>query len=122
MPLAQTDPYQLHNLFHESDRQPSTLLSIPFDKVIARLDALLFVLKSCKGTVCTEPWRALHPHGNVGDLHQALLEPYDDFYETEQAKVSYSRCEMGYIIESEGPQFDRDGLVYRHGLRWDEWT
>jgi hypothetical protein len=117
-----TDPYQLHNLLHPSEKPPSTILGLPFDKVLARLDALLFVLKSCKGSVCVRPWKALHPAGDVRDLHDALSYQFDDFYETQQAKVSYSRCETGYILDSEGPQFETDGLVYRHGLEWSHWT
>jgi hypothetical protein len=116
------DPYQLDNLLHSSAKTPDNLLGLPFDKVIARLDALLFVLKSCKGRVCVRPWKALHPEGDVGNLHDALSHRFDDFYETQQAKVSYSHCETGYILDSEGPQFETDGLVYRHGLKWDHWT
>jgi len=29
---------------------------------------------------------------------------------------------MGYLPESEGPQFESDGVVYRHGVRWSEWV
>ncbi|KAJ4291443.1 hypothetical protein N0V88_006037 [Collariella sp. IMI 366227] len=117
-----TDPYQLNNLLHSSAKRPKTLLGVPFDKVIARLDALLFVLKSCKGQTCVRPWHALHPNGNVQNLHDALSSRFDVFYEKQQKKVSYNRCEMGYILGSEGPQFETDGLVYRQGARWSEWV
>ena len=99
-----------------------TLLGVPFDKLISRLDSLLFVLKSCKGQTCSRPWQALHPSGNVQNLHDALSSRFDTFYDKEQKRVSYSRCELGYLIDAEGPQFDVDGLVYRHGVRWDEWV
>jgi hypothetical protein len=119
-----TDPYQLVNLLHpdEAAKAPPTILGVPFTKVVSRLDSLLFVLKSCKGQTCVRPWQALHPAGNVLDLHDALSSRFDYFYETQQKKVSFTQCELGYILESEGPQFETDGLVYRHGLRWDEWV
>ncbi|KAL2268223.1 hypothetical protein VTJ83DRAFT_3069 [Remersonia thermophila] len=117
-----TDPYQLNNLLHASARPPTHLLGVPFDKVIARLDALLFVLKSCKGGTCTKPWAALHPAGNVQTLRDALSPRFDAFYEHEQEKVKYNRCEMGYIVDAEGPQFETHGAVYRQGARWSEWV
>ncbi|KAK3321998.1 alkaline-phosphatase-like protein [Apodospora peruviana] len=117
-----TDPYQLRNLLHPTEKAPETLLGIPFTKVTARLDSLLFVLKSCKGQTCTRPWQALHPTGDVQNLRDALTSQFDDFYVAEQKRVSYDRCELGYVIDAEGPQFGTDGLVYRHGARWDEWV
>ncbi len=90
--------------------------------VVARLDSLLFVLKSCKGSTCVQPWRALHPEGNVDTLRDALSPRFDHFYLNQQRKVEYTRCEQGYIVGSEGPQFERDGLVYRDGIRWSEWV
>lgn len=63
----------------------------------------MMVLKSCKASSCTDPWKVLHPQGDVTDLPSALSTGLDSFYE-EQPKVSFSKCELGYIIESEGPQ------------------
>ena len=80
------------------------------------------MLKSCKAETCTQPWKALHPQGNVLSLRDALSPRFDDFYVNQQKKVSYSSCEAGYIVDAEGPQFERDGLVYRQGLRWSEWV
>lgn len=117
-----TDPGQLHNLIHEDEVAPETLLGYPLAKVVARLDSLLFVLKSCKGQTCTKPWRALHPAGNVGNLHDALSPRFDNFYETQQKRIKYSRCEAGYIVDAEGPQFEREGFVYRHGAQWHQWV
>jgi hypothetical protein len=91
-------------------------------KVAARLDSLLFVLKSCKGEQCVKPWQALHPAGDVSALEHALASRFDIFYEEEQVRIKYNRCEAGYIIDAEGAQFEGDGLVYRDGLRWSEWT
>lgn len=69
------------------------------------------VLKSCKGNTCIKPWDVLHPDGSVQSLSDAMDEQYDRFYE-EQPKVSYSKCEQGYIIGSEGAQ----GV-----LNWEAW-
>ncbi|KAI0125633.1 alkaline-phosphatase-like protein [Xylariales sp. AK1849] len=118
-----TDPGQLKNLLlDEGEIREKTVGGYPIDKVAARLDALLFVLKSCKGDSCIHPWLSLHPAGNVESLDDALSSRFDRFYLQQQVKIDFDRCELGYIIDSEGPQFDRDGLVYRHGLSWSEWT
>jgi N-acetylglucosamine-6-sulfatase len=80
-----------------------TLLNYPLSKVVPRLDALLLVLKSCKGSTCTNPWRWLHPQGNVNSLPDALSSRYDDFYNS-QPKVMFTACKLGYLIQYEGPQ------------------
>jgi hypothetical protein len=118
---GQNDPGQLKNLL-AGGSTPKTLLGLPVHKVVARLDSLLFVLKSCKGNTCIRPWKALHPHGDVSDLHDALRSEYDTFYEKEQKRVKYNRCEAGYIIDAEGPQFEKDGLTYRYNTRWSDWV
>lgn len=70
--------------------------------VVSRLDALLVVLKTCKGRVCTYPWETLHPQGNIRTLREALEPRYDEFYAA-QEKVYWTQCEQAYISESEGP-------------------
>ncbi len=80
-----------------------TLLGHPLSKVVPRLDALLLVLKSCKGSACTNPWRQLHPQGNVNTLPEALNSRYDDFYDS-QPKAMFTACKKGYLIEYKGPQ------------------
>ena len=87
-----------------------------------RLDSLLFVLKSCKGGTCVRPWRALHPADNVSGLDDALSSRFDHFYEREQTRVQFDHCENGYILDAEGPQFEKDGVVYRDGVKWSEWV
>ncbi|KAF1849200.1 arylsulfatase-like protein [Cucurbitaria berberidis CBS 394.84] len=116
------DPGQLRNLLSNKRSPSQTLLGFPLHKVAARLDGLLFVLKSCKGRTCIEPWRALHPDGNVEKLRDALSARFDEFYEVQQKKIEYSRCEDGYIIDAEGPQFENDGLVYRYNSHWSDWV
>jgi hypothetical protein len=118
----QDDPSQLKNLFSHDGDQTYKLLGHSLHKVAARLDALLFVLKSCKGRTCVEPWQALHPVGNVKNLHDALSSKFDDFYEVQQKKVQYDRCEAGYILGAEGPQFESDGLVFRDNSAWSHWV
>ena len=87
-------------------------------QVVNRLDALLLVLKSCKGVTCIQPWDVLHPAGDVQSLYDALNIEYNVFY-SEQVKVSYDRCEFGYILDAEGPQVP---LTYRNGLSWSHWA
>lgn len=121
----QMDPGQLRNLLQKDHPRPDVSFLIQgysLERVAARLDALLFVLKSCKGDICVRPWLALHPQGNVLSLRDALSPRFDYFYEQEQVRIAYSRCELGYILESEGPQFETEGLVYRDGFRWSEWV
>ncbi|KAF7587871.1 hypothetical protein BBP40_006640 [Aspergillus hancockii] len=112
-----TDPYELNNLHPSVTRgQEQTLLGYPIEKVISRLDALLLVLKSCKGSTCVEPWGVLHPAGDVQILSDALHGTFDAFY-NEQVKVEYGWCEEGYIVEAEGPQVPS---IYQ-GTKWSDW-
>lgn len=80
-----------------------TLAGRPFKHVVSRLDSLLMVLKSCKGKECHDPWATLHPKSKIKNLKQALDSEYDVFYES-QPKVSYSSCQLGYLVDQEGPQ------------------
>jgi hypothetical protein len=115
----QNDPGQLKNLL-QPNSSPTFLLGHELSKVVARLDSLLYVLKSCKAQTCIQPWQALHPAEDVNDLHDALSSRYDHFYEKEQRRVEYNRCEAGYIVDAEGPQFEKDGLVYSN--EWSNWV
>ncbi len=111
----------MKNLLGKDEKAPELLLGAPLSKVVARLDSLLFVLKSCKAETCSKPWEALHPQGNVRSLQDALSIKFDGFY-AQQTRVEYDHCELGYIPEAEGPQFETDGLIYRHGAKWHEWV
>lgn len=115
-----TDPGQMHNLYSStrSYTVDTRLLGISLPLVIDRLDSLMMVLKSCKGSACIEPWKVLHPQGDVNSLSDALKVRFDSFYE-KQTRVSFSRCELGYIIDSEGPQAP---YQYRKGWNWHSWV
>lgn len=94
----------MSNIFGSDSTNDTTILGLPVSTVTARLDALMMVLKSCKGINCTDPWSVLHPQGNVHDLTEALNSTYDQFYAQEQPKVSFSQCDLGYIMSAEGAQ------------------
>lgn len=86
-----------------AENRPSEFLGRRFDQFINRIDTLLMVLKGCKGEVCALPWKTLHPEGGVLNLIHSLDEKYDSFYNS-QPKVSFSSCQLGYVIREEGPQ------------------
>ncbi|KAI1473580.1 putative arylsulfatase [Daldinia eschscholtzii] len=117
------DPGQLHNLFPSSESTTSSTTVVagyPVEKVVARLDALLLVLKTCAGATCQRPWVELHPEGSVRTLADALEPQYDNFYEAQArtAQVKYAYCANGFLPDAEGPTWN--GL--RHGLRWEDWV
>jgi arylsulfatase len=113
----QVDPHQMHNLYpNRSHDEPGPTSSL--DHMIARLDSLMMVMKSCKGKTCREPWKVLHPDERVTTLEQALHHEYDNFYQA-QSHVSFTRCEPGYIVAAEGPQ---TGYQYRGSLGWSQWA
>lgn len=93
----------MNNLLTSSPTADLQILGRPLEAVVNRLDALLMVLKSCKADSCRDPWYTLHPGGRVNSLTDALSPEFDAFYQ-EQPKTSFSKCELGYIISSEGPQ------------------
>ncbi|EKD11969.1 arylsulfatase [Drepanopeziza brunnea f. sp. 'multigermtubi' MB_m1] len=117
-----------YNLFYsiwctnEHELYDMEATGLPISKVVARLDSLLFVLKSCRGITCQQPWQTLHPHGDVLTLEDALSSRFDRFYEVEQQRVEYNFCSNGYLIEAEGPMWETQGSMFRHGLGWYEWV
>jgi hypothetical protein len=113
-----TDPYQITNIYPSSASASSAplILGLPLFKVLPRLDALLMVTKSCKGHTCTHPWEVIHPQGDVATLADALDERFDAFYLNEVAsRIKFEKCELGYIVESEGPQ---DVVVFDAGSEY----
>jgi hypothetical protein len=134
---VKNDPGQLDNLF-EADatatRSSHFLAGRSFSHVIDRLDALMMVLKSCKGDACVNPWNVLHPGGNIENLKDALAHQFDAFYD-DQPKVSFDSCELGYIREVEGPQnpniYEEDYALsesrrqpasFKYQGHWSQWT
>lgn len=129
------DPHELVNLYTTNHSNPfvftTTWTGVPsvsrpttLKHLLARLDSLVMVLKTCKARQCTHPWESLHPAGNVKSLHDALGSEYDHFYEQEQERVQYKRCELGYILEAEGPnqfkQIPISSIGARGGRYWAE--
>jgi hypothetical protein len=88
----------------------------------ARLDALLLVLKTCKGKSCTSPWATLHPGGNVHNLGDALAPMFDKFYEKDQPGVSFSECQPGQILSSEGALSANTYGGYKRMADWATWA
>ncbi|OQD78142.1 hypothetical protein PENDEC_c001G01799 [Penicillium decumbens] len=116
------DPHQTVNLAaHPAKHTNYKIANRELPQIIPRLDALMMVLKSCDGDACRYPWRQLHPAGKVNSLAEALAPGFDEFY-AKQPKVSFSACELGYIIASEGPQkFDvyGGGEKTKRGWGWE---
>ena len=75
----------------------------PWKEVVARLDSVLMVTKSCKQDSCRNPWGVLFPKGQVTDLETAMRPEYDSFF-SNQPRVEFTSCPNGYIIADEGPQ------------------
>ncbi|KAI1260494.1 Arylsulphatase [Xylariaceae sp. FL1019] len=111
-------------------------LTLPISSISARLDALLFVLKSCSGVSCRFPWLSLHPEGDVSSLVDALDPKFDHFYEEEMVRVYFAYCANGLVPSAEGPvwreleeakkgmgESDSEGSIYlREGVAWDVWV
>lgn len=70
--------------------------------VVARLDALVLVLRDCKADVCRRPWKSLHPDESVSSLAAALDTSFDRFYDG-QPRMSFDGCGggSGYLKELE---------------------
>ena len=90
-----------NNPYDQASGSHSTIASL-----VTRLDSLLMVLKTCKGRQCTHPWESLFPLGEVKDLADALNPQFDEFFKYEVSRVTFDRCERGYIAESEGHVWD----------------
>ncbi|KAK2764581.1 hypothetical protein FQN54_009276 [Arachnomyces sp. PD_36] len=117
------DPYQIDNLMSTAnsttltDTDEPSISDCSISEIVPRLDALLMVLKTCKAQDCIDPWAVLHPKGDVKSLEDALNPRYDDFYREsyETNAVSFSKCEPGQVLSSEGPL---EPLVYHSDLGW----
>ncbi|CAK7222642.1 hypothetical protein SCUCBS95973_004913 [Sporothrix curviconia] len=144
--VVSRDPGQVRNLLSSSVLDgltaSSDLLRIagrPLAAVLDRLDALIMVLKSCKGDTCRHPWKKLHPKftgtsadiPTISTLVDALDKRFDAFYAS-LPKVRFDKCELGYIPSSEGPQHVvayGKGMTYNGGSsnqarvgHWSDWV
>ncbi|KAF2259254.1 Arylsulphatase [Lojkania enalia] len=118
-----TDPYQLNNLYQTASSEISspptnttvTICNANYTlvKVTQRLDSLLFVLKTCTGKACSDPWNSLMPNTGINSLRQAMDPKYDSFFEN-MKRVGYERCEGGYIPDAEGEVYE-SGDAYQGG-------
>lgn len=61
------------------------------------------------------------PDDDVHSLGEALNPKFDALY-AKQPQTAFERCELGYIIESEGPQEPVVDYGERCGLSWDAWV
>lgn len=94
----------MDNLMANKSRMSNTLLfGQSISAVADRLDSLVMVTKTCKGSSCTHPWKTLHPDGSVKSLEDALDKRYDEFYRN-QIRVSFTGCKKGQLREFEGAQ------------------
>lgn len=124
----------MHNYFaDQSSAEKYELFNRPFSAVIDRLDALLVILKECKGRTCTDPWET---HGE--ESLKSALSPKLDAYFLEKPKVAFSSCELGYIREAEqnraaigtgsdewidqGHGTDEQQQTFRYNGRWHDWV
>lgn len=70
------------------------------EAVVTRLEALIMVLRDCKGEVCRRPWKTLHPDGGIGSLAGALESRFDGFYER-QPRMAFDGCPVAYFEDKE---------------------
>ncbi|KAI1810156.1 arylsulfatase [Poronia punctata] len=91
------DPYELVNLAHDKTHA----------RLIARLNSLLMVTKSCEQNSCRDPWSLLKP-GAAGQalmsLTDAMDEAHDNFF-ADFAKVSFNTCLAVQSDANEEPHF-----------------
>ncbi|KAK7041413.1 hypothetical protein VNI00_009279 [Paramarasmius palmivorus] len=99
----QTDPYQLVNLASST----SNNTQVDTTRIISRLDALLIVLKTCIGDICSKPWSAIFSSGEAASLEDALNEEYDAYFNA-LPKFGYLECQYGYFEDgvSEYPRWN----------------
>lgn len=74
------DPWQLRNTVKDIDR-----------RLQLRMEALVRVMKDCKGRGCHDPWSIIHPDGSVHSLDDAMSPEHDDLYKKIKP-FRYKRC------------------------------
>lgn len=99
-----SDYYQMNNLLRSPNAPDENIqyFSRPYDQLIARLDALLMVLKSCKQDSCRDPYNVIFPKGEVQNLTAMMDKKYDSYFEN-SPKVQFVTCYTGHIEQLEGP-------------------
>lgn len=101
------DPGQVHNLLRPDEATAAGAFIVagrPLEPVLRRLDALIMVLRDCKGNQCRDPWTEIHGgRARVSNLADALAAEFDGLY-AGLPRMKFLRCEMGYIKESEGEE------------------
>ncbi|KAJ9127743.1 hypothetical protein QFC24_000026 [Naganishia onofrii] len=126
------DPHQIHNLltplnsvgrfapFDSLDGKDQPLVDLEIQRLLHRLDALMLVLKTCKGSTCADPYSELvrssrENHSPYVPGFQHLLDPNFDDYFTRLPKVHFKECALGYHRALEQPEWHQtwalDGSV-----------
>lgn len=121
----QADPYQMNNMYTSTSSNTTNGTSptysssititvgsctVPITKLEDRLDSLVFILKTCTGKACSDPWNALLPNSGVATLEEALDSKFDEFFAS-LPRVEYNWCAEGYILDAEGPVFNGQGFI-----------
>ncbi|KXS17421.1 Arylsulphatase [Gonapodya prolifera JEL478] len=108
----QKDPYQMSNLFPAGFNTTGDKTAIipglcaSAQTVASRIDALMFILKTCKGAACRNPWQALlGSHAPVASLKDALDPKYDRFFNS-VPRVQFAKCTPAQFLEFERPLFE----------------
>ncbi|KAJ4989041.1 arylsulfatase, partial [Stagonosporopsis vannaccii] len=117
-----SDPGQTVNILA---RDPSILqfeiAGRSLEHIVPRLNALIMVLKTCKGRDCTKPWRVLHPGGTIKSLSDALDKSYDSFY-IEQPQMWFTGCPLGYFADMENQAdvlaYEEPPVLVQQGFDW----
>lgn len=94
--------------FDTLSKAGNRLLDDPTVHLLHRLDALMLVLKTCKGATCADPYSKLlppHPNHKLSGFTQ-LLRPDLDNYFSRLPKVSFKACGLGYHRALEQPEWD----------------
>lgn len=116
------DPHQVRNLlaplnlqgpfapFHStSSLTGNSVLAPSTARLLDRLDALLLVLKTCRGDTCTNPYKELSTHNDFVQLSDLLQQRNVDSnvesWLRDLPKVEYSTCQLGYQSRNEWPQW-----------------
>ncbi|KAG2495839.1 hypothetical protein HYH03_006078 [Edaphochlamys debaryana] len=87
------DRGELRNIYAKADK-----------RVRSRLEGLLAVLAVCRGESCSNPWKVLHPSGEVQSWAQALQGKYDSVYD-DITPFRFKNCLPYQVKDNEVSQF-----------------